>query len=131
MNLSANSARFKHQKGLKMHEYSIIQSLLDMCEEHAKNNNAKEVSKVTVKIGVLSGIEPHLLQVAFDTFKENTICEKSEFIMQIQKIIINCNKCNTQSEIEKNEFICPACKSTDIKAIDGEDLQLLNLELTI
>ena len=32
-----------------MHEYSIVQSLLDMCEENARANNAKKVSKVVVK----------------------------------------------------------------------------------
>ena len=45
-----------------MHEYSIVQSLLDSCEDHAKENNATKVSKVIVKIGVMSGVEPSLLQ---------------------------------------------------------------------
>ena len=57
-----------------MHEYSIVQSLLESCEQHARENEAKEVTKVVVKIGVLSGVEPDLLQTAFDTFKEKTIC---------------------------------------------------------
>ncbi|MFW3398490.1 hydrogenase/urease maturation nickel metallochaperone HypA, partial [Aliarcobacter butzleri] len=29
-----------------MHEYSIVQSLLERCEEHAKTNDAKKVTKV-------------------------------------------------------------------------------------
>ncbi|MEA3371493.1 MAG: hydrogenase maturation nickel metallochaperone HypA, partial [Campylobacterota bacterium] len=41
-----------------MHEYSIVQSLIDSCEEHLKENNATKVTKVVVKIGVLSGVEP-------------------------------------------------------------------------
>ena len=53
-----------------MHEYSVVQSLLESCEEHARQNDAKKVTKVVVKIGVLSGVEPDLLQTAFDTFKE-------------------------------------------------------------
>ena len=69
-----------------MHEYSIVQSLLDSCEEHARQNDAKKVAKVVVKIGVLSGVEPDLLQTAFDTFKEQTVCHNAEFILNIQKI---------------------------------------------
>ena len=57
-----------------MHEYSIVQSLIDTCYENAKANNASKVLKVVVKIGVMSGVEPDLLQTAFDTFKEDTIC---------------------------------------------------------
>ena len=33
----------------------------------------------------MSGVEPNLLQTAFDTFKEATVCEDCEFIMNIQK----------------------------------------------
>ncbi len=56
-----------------MHEYSVVQALLNQCEEVAEQNNAKTVTKVITKIGVMSGIETHLLQTAFDTFKEGTI----------------------------------------------------------
>jgi hydrogenase nickel incorporation protein HypA/HybF len=51
-----------------MHEYSIVQSLLNQCGYNAKVNDA---TKVVVKIGV----EPDLLKTAFDTFKEGTMCE--------------------------------------------------------
>ena len=112
-----------------MHEYSIVQSLLESCEEHAKQNEAKEVTKVVVKIGVLSGVEPDLLKTAFDTFKEQTVCHNADFIMNIQKIMIECHNCNTQSELEKNEFSCPKCDSTDIKVLDGEDMFLMSLEM--
>ena len=112
-----------------MHEYSIVQSLLESCEEHAKQNEAKEVTKVVVKIGVLSGVEPDLLKTAFDTFKEQTVCHNADFIMNIQKIMIECHNCNTQSELEKNEFSCPKCQSTDLKVLDGEDMYLMSLEM--
>ena len=56
-----------------MHEYSVVQSLLESCEEHARVNEASKVTKVVVKIGVLSGVEPDLLKTAFDTFKEQTV----------------------------------------------------------
>lgn len=112
-----------------MHEYSIVQSLLNSCEDHAKINNASKVTKVIVKIGVMSGVEPHLLQSAFDTFKESTICEKAEFIINIQPIVIRCNNCNLESTLNKNEYSCPHCHSVDITILDGEDMYLMSLEL--
>jgi len=112
-----------------MHEYSIVQSLLDSCEENAKQNNAKEITKVVVKIGVLSGVEPDLLQIAFDTFKEKTICENSEFIMNIQPVLIQCQKCGEESELKKHEYSCPKCESIEINILDGEDMYLMQLEM--
>ncbi len=112
-----------------MHEYSIVQSLLESCEEQVRKNNAKEVTKLVVKIGVLSGVEPDLLQTAFDTFKEGTICNNAEFLINIQKILISCLDCDKQYTLEKYEFLCPNCQSNNLKILDGEDMFLMSLEL--
>jgi len=112
-----------------MHEYSIVQSLLDSCEENAKQNNSDKIIKVIVKIGVMSGVEPDLLQTAFDTFKEGTMCEGCEFIINIQPIVIQCHKCNTKSILDKNEYCCPVCQSVELDVLDGEDMFLMSLEL--
>ncbi len=112
-----------------MHEYSIVQSLLNSCEDNVKQNNASKVTKVVVKIGVLSGVEPDLLDVAFNTFKENTICHDAVFILNIQKVIINCKNCNSTSTLEKHEYSCPTCQSIEVEIIDGEDMYLMQLEL--
>jgi hydrogenase nickel incorporation protein HypA/HybF len=112
-----------------MHEYSIVQSLLDSCEDNAKQNNATKITKVVVKIGVMSGVEPDLLQSAFDTFKEGTMCEGCEFIINIQPIVIKCHKCNSESTLDKHEYTCPQCQSIELDVIDGEDMYLMQLEL--
>jgi len=112
-----------------MHEYSIVQSLLNSCEEHAEANDASKISKVVVKIGVMSGVEPQLLQTAFDTFKEETICSEAEFVMHIQKVKVLCKGCGQESELEKLEYECPFCQSVDLKIIDGEEMYLMQLEM--
>lgn len=112
-----------------MHEYSIVQSLIESCEEHVTQNNASKVTKLIVKIGVMSGVEPHLLQEAFETFKEKTVCDGCEFVMNIQKINILCKDCKNTQDLEKNEFVCPKCGSYDLDVLDGEDMYLMSLEL--
>ncbi len=112
-----------------MHEYSIVQSLLDSCEENAAKNNAKKVTKVVVKIGVMSGVEPELLKTAFDTFKEKTICQDAEFIINIQPVVVKCNNCLVESTLQKLEYRCPKCKSTQLDILDGEEMYLMQLEL--
>lgn len=112
-----------------MHEYSIVQSLLDSCEEQARINGANKITKVVVKIGVLSGVESDLLKTAFDAFKAKTICEEAEFVINIQKIEILCRDCGTKSTLEKYEFACPKCQSVNIDVTDGEEMYLMSLEL--
>ena len=112
-----------------MHEYSIVQSLLDSCDGHVRQNNAKKVTKVVIKIGILSGVEPHLLNEAFEAFKQGTVCHEALLDINIQKVKVHCNKCLAESELEKNEFICPKCGSFDLKVLDGEEMYLMSLEL--
>lgn len=112
-----------------MHEFSIVTSLLDLCEKNAKENNATKVTRVEVKIGKLSGVEPHLLQTAFDTFKEQTICDGAEFVLHVQDLVIKCHTCNTESTLKKNEFECPTCKGNNLSVLDGEEMYLMRLEM--
>ncbi|DAB33668.1 MAG TPA: hydrogenase maturation nickel metallochaperone HypA [Sulfurospirillum sp. UBA12182] len=111
-----------------MHEFSIVNSLLDLCEANARKNNATKITKVEVKIGKLSGIEPHLLETAFNTFKEKTMCDGALFVMNMQDLIVKCQDCNKQFTLKENVFICPTCQG-NLEVIDGEEMYLMRLEM--
>lgn len=112
-----------------MHEYSVVQALLEQIEGVAAQNEATKVTKIVTKIGVMSGIEAHLLEIAFNTFKEKTICDGAEFVMSIQPLTIECLECKEVSELEKIHYCCQKCESTNVKVIDGEDMFLMSLEM--
>lgn len=112
-----------------MHEYSVVQALLEQIEDVAQQNKATKVTKIVVKIGVMSGIEVHLLEIAFNTFKEKTICDGAEFVINVQPIKIRCESCFKESELEIVEYCCLSCGSTNVDVIDGEDMFLMSLEM--
>ncbi len=112
-----------------MHEYSIVQALLTQCEDIARENEAEFVTKIVVKIGKMSGVEPHLLEIAFHTFKEKTVCDGAEFVMSVQPVVIECRVCGAVTEPEKFHYKCPSCESLDVKVIDGEEMFLMSLEM--
>jgi hydrogenase nickel incorporation protein HypA/HybF len=112
-----------------MHEYSIVQNLLDLCEQNASAHECTKITKIVVKIGRLSNIECSLLKTAFDTFKLDTIAQVAELEVIDQKVVIKCNLCGQTTECEKNEFACSHCDSYDVAIIDGEDLLLMSLEM--
>ncbi len=112
-----------------MHEFSIVQSLLDLCEDNAKKNGAKKVLKVSIKVGKLSGVEPELLKTAFETFKLDTICDEALLEMSVQDVVIECRNCNQKSTLMNLEGCCPNCESEDISIIDGNEMYLMSLEM--
>lgn len=112
-----------------MHEYSVVQALLNQCEEVAEQNNASKITKVICKIGVMSGIEIHLLQVAFDTFKEGTLCDGAIFVINAQKLKVRCRECQEEYEIEEINYKCRTCGHLGMDTVDGEDMYLMSLEM--
>ena len=112
-----------------MHEYSVVQALLEQIERVAEENDADKVTKVVVKIGVMSGVEPHLLEIAFETFKEKTVCDGAEFVMNVQPLTIACRNCGTRSELDAIHYCCPECESIEVDVVDGEEMFLMSLEM--
>lgn len=112
-----------------MHEFSIVNALLEMCEKNARANDAQKITRVEVKIGKLSGVEAHLLETAFNTFKEQTVCDEAEFVIHVQDVVIRCRDCACESALTQNELLCPACQSRDVSIVDGEEMYLMRLEM--
>ncbi|MCG9696455.1 hydrogenase/urease nickel incorporation protein HypA [Shewanella sp. Isolate11] len=112
-----------------MHEYSIVTALLEQCEQHAETNQASAITKVVIKIGLLSGVEPSLLATAFDTFKLEGRAKTAELEIQHQPIVIQCHQCHERNELKERTIICPQCNSFDTQIVEGEELLLMQLEL--
>lgn len=127
--LTCQKANFCLGYANAMHEYSIVQALLEQCEEHAKANDSTKITKVVTKIGKLSGVEAGLLKTAFETFKEHTVCDGAEFVMHLQDLKLYCNMCQKESEQSEVQYQCLHCQSTDVSVLDGEDMFLMTLEM--
>jgi len=109
-----------------MHEYSIVQSMLDLCEKHSKG---KPVDKVVVKIGKMSGIEPHFLKESFDVFKEDSVCRDAVMDMKIIDITILCKDCKNEATVNSFDFFCPHCSGGNTEVLTGQEMHIEYIEL--
>ncbi len=112
-----------------MHEFSVVQSLLGLIEKYAEENGARLVTRVVVQVGVLSGIEPHLLELAFNTFKEGTVAQDAELVMEIESLRLVCRDCGGEFVKEEISAVCPGCGSLNTEITGGEDMYLKSLEM--
>ena len=76
-----------------MHEYSIVQSLVDSVASECGGHAAALVLRVHIEIGDLSGVDTGLLTTAFETFREGTCCANADLLIE---------RVSTQ-------WVCPAC----------------------
>ncbi len=119
----------KFKKVKLMHEYTIVSSLIELCEKEAKKLNTNKIKTVTLQIGKLSGIETHFLKNSFDFFKKNTICHNAELVIKDIDVKIHCKNCNHNSIISKNNFFCPICNSKETEIVQGQEMIIESLEI--
>lgn len=114
-----------------MHEYSIISALLEQCEEYASNANAAAIEVVVVGIGEQSGVEPALLQSAFETFKlENPYTTNARLEIELQPIMLSCKHCGQSAQAQQGRYgVCAQCGSSAVEITQGRDMLLLRLEM--
>lgn len=112
-----------------MHEYTIVASLIDLCEKEAKKHHAKAIKRLEVRVGRLSGIEIHFLKQCFDTFKEETICHNAQLSVEVCDVVLLCSSCHEKSVVSENHFICPKCHSEDVTMIGGQELHVNSIEI--
>lgn len=113
-----------------MHEYSIVQSLLDKVEATAAANGATTVHGLTVRIGESSGVDAVLLKTAWDTFREKTLCAKAELTIEPVSVSWECPKCGSPPAALDGPLVCPRCASP-LKLSAGDEIILSRVELEV
>jgi hydrogenase nickel incorporation protein HypA/HybF len=112
-----------------MHEYSIVQALVERIATEVKARNATAVHRVGVRVGELSGVEPELLVTAFETFRAGTCCEGARLEVDYVKAAWACRECG--APIAAGEVLkCPGCGGR-ARLVRGDEMYLDQLELEI
>lgn len=102
-----------------MHEYSIIQSLVDSVESVASQHTGGTVHHIYVDIGELAGVDCDLLQTAYETFRFGTICQDVPLTIDRIEARWECPHCHIV--ISRGAVLrCPACNEPARLAAGGE-----------
>ena len=112
-----------------MHETSIVQALLEQVESQARAHGASSVQKVTLRLGELAGVEPELLETAFDVYRERTVARGASLEILRVPARYRCPKCSR--EVNRGEFLqCPDC-GIGARMIAGDEIVLERLEMEV
>ncbi|MBN1854683.1 MAG: hydrogenase maturation nickel metallochaperone HypA [Pirellulales bacterium] len=114
-----------------MHEFSLVQSLLDQVESIRLAERAERVLSIRVNVGEFSGVEPDLVRDAFDMLVEATPTQGAELDIITTPLKARCRDCGGEFYVEHFFFECPTCYSRDIMVIQGEGVILETVELEL
>lgn len=112
-----------------MHEYSLVQALVEQVDQQVRAHHASGVHSVSVRIGAMAGVDVELFTTAYTTFRERTVCEHAALHVDVVPAVWACPSCN--AAIERGRPLqCPVC-GEPARLVSGDEIMLDRLELEV
>jgi hydrogenase nickel incorporation protein HypA/HybF len=112
-----------------MHELSIAEAILDAVRSEAGKRPGAHISKVGVRIGALSGVEPEALSFGFSVLVQGTDFEPLALVIEPVPRRQRCPACDFTFEVTEDSLACPRCASGETLLAGGDELNLAYLEV--
>lgn len=108
-----------------MHEGAVAAAIIQGAIEVLEREKVVAAKTVTVLIGRLHHVVPDVLQNHYKILKkECPALVRSRLVIEIAPIRIKCRACGRETAIERPEFACSSCASTDIEITGGREMHL-------
>jgi hydrogenase nickel incorporation protein HypA/HybF len=112
-----------------MHEISLVRNIFSILEE-AFPGRIMQITRIRVKAGMLSNVQPVLMQNAFDAVaEEEPKYADIKLEVEVLPILIYCDGCNKTTEIINYTFVC-SCGKPSKKIVQGEELMISRVEFS-
>jgi hydrogenase nickel incorporation protein HypA/HybF len=107
-----------------MHERSLARAILHAAVAAAQERRPGRLAAVSIAVGEFSGVEPVLLQSAWDEESAQLLGGAVEFQMQVVPLEAECQSCRQVFRVNGFHFRCPLCDNADVQIVRGEELTL-------
>ncbi len=112
-----------------MHEGALTEDLFEHAMIHAKEANARRVTRLKVTIGALSDATPESIEFYFNSLAPGTIAEGAVLEFDTVPGQAHCNACGKDVSIEEFYSVCPECGAFPLTITGGNGVYLSSLEV--
>jgi hydrogenase nickel incorporation protein HypA/HybF len=109
-----------------MHEMSITQGIIDICENHSGD---RRVLSIDVEIGELSSVVPEAVEFCFEACSQGTLLEGAK--LNIIRIAGrgHCLGCGGDTPLSALFGACQHCGGYRVKVVAGEEMRVREIEV--
>ncbi len=112
-----------------MHELSIVQALLEQVEEVREANGGGRVVTVTVRVGAWRQIVPEVFTFCYDILTRDGGLYGSRLEVEQVPAVASCAACGEVFSVEDRVLVCPVCSALGASLINGDELDLVSIEM--
>ena len=113
-----------------MHEASLVDALFDHADRAIAPHDPARVTRITLRVGALSGAEPSLLRAAFDALRHERGYRSAALEMLDELARWRCSRCMTERAGGEAALTCERC-GAPLTLAGGDALTLERLELEV
>ena len=112
-----------------MHELAITQSILSLVLAEAAKAGAERVTRVSMKAGEWSSIEPDCVEFYFGVLAKGTIAEGADLSIERVPVRFRCENCELDYAPAEDRFSCPQCSNAKGVLVSGRELLVDSIEV--
>ncbi len=112
-----------------MHELAITESLLSIILEKAREVKARQVTRVDLLVGRLTGYVPECIQLQFAILSHNTEAFGARLVFHQPPTKLHCRRCNLDYTSDSLDITCPQCRTLDIDILSGSELFIESIDV--
>jgi hydrogenase nickel incorporation protein HypA/HybF len=109
-----------------MHEMSITQGIIDICEKYA---GGRPVISVDIEIGELSSVVPNAVEFCFEACSQGTLLQEAHLNIIRIPGSGHCLDCDADTPLTAIFGACQRCGSYRVTIVSGEEMRVREIEV--
>jgi hydrogenase nickel incorporation protein HypA/HybF len=112
-----------------VHEISIAESILQIAEAKAHEQNARTIQVIKLRLGTFTTIVAESLQFAFEIARRGTLSQDARLEIEIVPMVVRCVVC--EASTQPSHGVCLICEKCGfpLEIVSGEELQIEYIEV--
>ena len=112
-----------------MHEISIAESIIEIAEANARQQNARCVQTIKIRLGEFTTVVREALEFAFEVVRRETLAEHAKLDIESVPMVVRCVACGPVTDPARDVcLLCPQC-GLPLEIVSGEELQVEYIEV--
>jgi hydrogenase nickel incorporation protein HypA/HybF len=112
-----------------MHEISIAENIVQIAEVKAREQNARSIQVIKLRLGTFTTIVPEALQFAFEICRQGTLAREAQLDIEMVRMVVRCAVCEASTQPARGVcLICEQC-GFPLEIVSGEELQIEYIEV--
>jgi hydrogenase nickel incorporation protein HypA/HybF len=113
-----------------MHEAGLMQTALELAFDRARQAGASRIHQMTLRVGMLSGVVPEALRMAFIAATPGTVADGATLVVDEIAVRCRCEQCGEEFWPEDIVYLCSNCGALNSHIEAGRELELTSLEVS-